>query len=103
MTTSAAGIISYWWLAPTGLYTVLRMRQNESNDFTFIELLSIYGYSLFIYIPVSVLWLINISILQWILVLVAVGLSGNVLFFTFWPVLNQDSNKKVNFEIKNYA
>lgn len=99
VTTSAAGIISYWWLAPTGLYTILRMRQNEFNDFTFIELLSIYGYSLFIYIPISILWLINVSAIQWILVLIAVGLSGNVLFFTFWPTLSQDSNKKVGFGV----
>jgi len=94
VTSSAATILAYWWLIPTGIFMLLRWRLTESNEFSFIELLSIYGYSLFIYIPISVLWLINVSAIQWILVIIAVCLSGSVLFFTFWPAFNKDTNKK---------
>lgn len=99
VTTSAFAIITYWWIVPTALYTILRWRQNEAIEFSFIELLSVYGYSLFIYIPVSVFWLINISAVQWILMIIAVGLSGSVLFFTFWPSLKNDSSRQVAFGV----
>ena len=84
----------YWWLMPTILYVLLRWRKTAS-EFTFIEILCIYGYSLSIYIPISILWLINISFLQWILIIIAISLSGSVLVFTFWPPFNTDSNRKV--------
>jgi len=83
---------------PSGIYALQRWRHNEEADttFSFIELLSVYGYSLFVYIPCSILWMINVSFIQWILVLAAVGLSGICLFFTFWPSLSRNSNKQVN-------
>lgn len=52
-----------------------------------LELICLYGYSLFVYIPVSILWTIQINLLQWLLVLVAACLSGSVLFFTLLPAL----------------
>ena len=79
---------------PTILYILLRWRK-ATTEFTFIEILCIYGYSLSIYIPISILWLINITILQWLLVIVAILLSGSVLVFTFWPSFSTDTNKKV--------
>jgi len=82
---------------PTGIYALQRWRNSEEAEttFSFIELLSVYGYSLFVYIPCSILWMINISFIQWILVFAAVGLSGVCLFFTFWPSLGNGSNKQV--------
>lgn len=68
-----------------------------TSDFEFIEMLCVYGYSLSIYIPVSILWLIHVSLIQWVLVLLAVILSGSVLILTFWPVFSQDENKKVRY------
>jgi len=95
VTTSAVAIICYWWIMPVIIHFLLRWRQVEANEFSFIELLSIYGYSLFVYIPISVLWMINISFIQWLLVLAAVLLSGSVLFFTFWPAFKRDSSKPI--------
>lgn len=82
---------------PTLIYIILKWRK-ITNEFTFIEILCIYGYSLSIYIPISILWLINIAWLQWLLVSIGILLSGSVLVFTFWPSFSTDSNKKV----KNY-
>ena len=56
-------------------------------------MLCVYGYSLSIYIPVSILWAIQIHFLQWILVVVALALSGGVLVLTFFPIF---SNDKIN-------
>ena len=63
------------------------------SNLSFLDLICLYGYSLVIYIPVSVLWLIQISAIQWILVLVAAGLSGAVISITLWPVLKENSSK----------
>jgi protein YIPF1/2 len=47
----------------------------------------LYGYSLAVYIPVSVLWTIQFSLLQWLLVSTAAFLSGSVLIFVMIPAL----------------
>ncbi|XP_034101236.1 protein YIPF1 [Drosophila albomicans] len=54
---------------------------------TLLSLMCIYGYSLAIYIPVSILWVINISLLQWLLVITAAMLSGTVLIAVLTPAL----------------
>ena len=54
---------------------------------TFLELLCVYGYSLSIYVPVSILWVIQISWFQWTLVLLGATMSGYVLSTTVAPVL----------------
>lgn len=52
-----------------------------------LTLMCIYGYSLGIYVPVSILWVIQISVLQWLLVLSAAFLSGSVLVLVLTPAL----------------
>lgn len=59
-----------------------------------LTLVCVYGYSLAIYIPVSVLWVIQVSILQWLLVLTAAFLSGSVLIIILSPAL-RNSQKSV--------
>ena len=102
MTSSAACILTYWWLMPTLLYLMMRWRKNQVEnqaesqvDYKFLELLCLYGYSLAIYIPISLLWTINISFLQWTFTSVAVLLSGGVLVINLLPAFSHDSNKKV--------
>lgn len=58
-----------------------------------LELICIYGYSLFIYIPVSILWCIQINFLQWTLVLIATFISGSVLVLTIMPALRLSKHK----------
>jgi hypothetical protein len=47
----------------------------------------VYGYSLSIYIPVSIFWVIQIEWLQWLLVALGAALSGSVLLMTAWPAV----------------
>ncbi|KAL1509054.1 hypothetical protein ABEB36_003855 [Hypothenemus hampei] len=60
-----------------------------------LELVCIYGYSLFIYIPAAVLWTIQISLVQWILVLIAAFISGSVLLLTLMPALRLSKHKYI--------
>jgi hypothetical protein len=74
---------------PTFIYFFFRWRLNRT-EYTFLELLCIYGYSLTIFIPISILWIIPINWLQWTLTIVSSLISGSVLIVTFWPTGNSD-------------
>lgn len=97
VTFAAAAIFSYWWLVPTGLFTFLWWR-GISAGYSFLDLLSVYGYSLAIYIPISILWVVQVDWLQWILVLVGAALSGTVLTLIFWPVF-RDGNRRTAWAV----
>jgi len=77
---------------PTFIYFFFRWRLNRV-EYTFLELLCIYGYSLTIFIPISILWIIPINWLQWTLTIIASLISGSVLIVTFWPTVNSDHKR----------
>jgi len=95
VTLAATAVFSYATLLPAGLSGFLWWMGSGAGaaSLTFLELLSLYGYSLAIYVPVSVLWLIQVSWLQWLLVLAGAGLSGAVLFMTVWPAIRDQAAK----------
>lgn len=53
VTFAATAIFSYWWLIPAVMYGFLWWKKSQAG-FTFLEILCVYGYSLAIYIPISV-------------------------------------------------
>ena len=55
VTLAATVIFCYWWLLPMALRVVFWWRKSRSNV-TFLESICVYGYSLAVYIPISVLW-----------------------------------------------
>ncbi|XP_055298272.1 protein YIPF1 [Sitodiplosis mosellana] len=102
---AATTIIVYVILIPFALWAAFKFTvrpvdsdliSEENGIYTpsFLSLICIYGYSLGIYIPVSVLWLIQISLLQWILVFGAALSTGTVLIIILSPAL-QNSSKSV--------
>ena len=101
VTLAASAVFGYAWLVPAALYAVLwwmggstSENKASASSLSFLELLCVYGYSLAIYIPVSVLWTIQNSAFQWTLVLTGAGLSGAVLLLAIWPSV-QDHAKKI--------
>lgn len=100
---AATAIFLYIFIVPFSLWGLLKW-SSEVNDLDnleenirpkVLELTCIYGYSLFIYIPVSILWTIQIGWLQWLLVIVAAFLSGSVLLLTLLPSLRLSKYKLV--------
>ncbi|XP_076346193.1 protein YIPF1 isoform X2 [Tachypleus tridentatus] len=89
---AATAIYSYAFLLPLMLWGLLQCRESISN-YTFLEILCVYGYSLSVYIPISILWVIQVAWLQWLLVIVGTVLSGSVLLLTFWPAVKTDTVK----------
>lgn len=93
---AATAIYSYAWLVPLAMWGFLLWRSNRTMgvmSFSFLEIVCAYGYSLFIYIPTAVLWTIPSGVLQWILIVVAMALSGSVLALTFWPAFRDDDKR----------
>ncbi|XP_063228393.1 protein YIPF1 [Bacillus rossius redtenbacheri] len=85
VTFAATAIFSYAWVVPMILWGVLKWRGGQDVRLSFLEILCVYGYSLSIYVPISILWVIQIEWLRWLLVVVGATLSGSVLLMTTWP------------------
>ncbi|XP_073449592.1 protein YIPF1 [Aquarana catesbeiana] len=93
---AATAIYAYAWLVPLALWGFLSWRHSKVMSmvsYSFLEIVCVYGYSLFIYIPTSVLWIIHSEILRWVLMSLAMSLSGAVLMLTFWPAVREDNRK----------
>ncbi|XP_012585193.1 PREDICTED: protein YIPF2 isoform X4 [Condylura cristata] len=94
VTVAGITIYCYAWLVPLALWGFLRWRQgtrDHMGPYTFLETVCVYGYSLFVFIPTVVLWLIPIPWLQWLFGALALALSAAGLVFTLWPVVREDT------------
>lgn len=89
---AATAIFSYWWILPTAIFSFLWFTGNQIG-YTFLEILCVYGYSLAIFIPISILWVIQFSWFQWILVIIGTLMSGGVLVFVFLPAVRKTTKK----------
>jgi len=89
---SACVIYGYAWIVPVVIWAYLLWRGNLAG-YSFLEIVCVYGYSLAIFIPISVLWVFQYDWLRWLLVIIGVCLSGSVLAMTFWRAVEDDSRK----------
>ncbi|XP_038837069.1 protein YIPF1-like isoform X2 [Salvelinus namaycush] len=79
VTIAAVVIFLYAWLVPLGVWGFLTWRQREERQqsgYSFLE---------------TVLWILPFEWLRWLLILVAMVISGSVLVLTFWPVVRDDT------------
>jgi len=93
---AATAVFSYASILPASLYGFLWWAGGAGASgaaLSFLELVCLYGYSLSIYVPVSILWLIQVSWWQWLCVLLGAGLSGAVLFTPLWPAVRDGAAK----------
>ncbi|XP_061099506.1 protein YIPF1 [Conger conger] len=96
VTIAATAIYSYACLVPLALWGFLMWRNSKVMNlvsYSFLEIVCVYGYSLFIYIPAAVLWIIPLPTVRWISIVVAMCLSGSVLVMTFWPAVRDDHHR----------
>ncbi|XP_006825616.1 protein YIPF1-like [Saccoglossus kowalevskii] len=89
---AATAVFCYWWLIASILWGMLSWRRSQAG-YTYLEIICVYGYSLAIYIPVSFLYVIPVAWVQWVLMCLALLLSGAVLLLTFWPAVKDDDKK----------
>ena len=95
VTTLASILFIYTWVVPIVLWAVLIWRVGQANTHSLFSMITLYGYSLSIYIPVSILWtlLIRFASIQWAITMSAAALSGGVLAISFWPVIKKDKQR----------
>ncbi|XP_063441167.1 protein YIPF1-like isoform X1 [Mytilus trossulus] len=89
---AATAIFSYWWILPGVIFGFLWWSGNQIG-YTFLEILCVYGYSLAIFIPISILWVVQFNWFQWMLVILGTVLSGGVLVFIFLPAVRESTKK----------
>ena len=93
----AASTVTVYTLAvPTILWFFFWFR-GCTYAYTLLETICAYGYSLSVYIPISILWMFGIKLIQYCLVIAAAMLSGSVLVLSFAPVVQSDPSQTVKF------
>ncbi|KAK5974945.1 Yip1 domain-containing protein [Trichostrongylus colubriformis] len=96
VTSSATLVFLYVVVVPIILSTILWQRKAELQ-YAISDLLCAYGYSLSIFIPVSMLWTLDVNWFRWVLIIAAVSLSGAVLVKALWPAFKSDPSKLVAY------
>jgi hypothetical protein len=91
---AASTVMTYTLGVPTALWFFFWFR-GCSSMYTLLETVCAYGYSLSVYIPISLFWMFGITIVQYVLVIVGALLSGSVLVLSFAPVVQSDPSKTV--------
>ncbi|XP_058830768.1 protein YIPF1 [Topomyia yanbarensis] len=95
VSVSATVIIMYTSLVPFALWALLKWSvrpdnldiEEQTETPSLLSLVCVYGYSMAIYIPVSILWTIQVSLFQWLLVATATFLSGFALLWILMPAI----------------
>lgn len=91
VTLSAGIVFLYSVLMPSGVFAALwsNAPKDSTTKPSLTELVCIFGYSLAPLVPISILWLIQISMVQWALVFVSFLLSGGLLVLTLMPIIEE--------------
>jgi hypothetical protein len=82
-------LYSYTWLVPLTLWAGLWWR-NRGDQYTLTQLLAIYGYSIAVFIPVVVIWVLDSVIVRWLALAVGLTLSVSVLVRALWKPLQSE-------------
>ena len=72
--------------------------------FSTVELLTSYGYSLSIFIPISFAWMIPVEFIRWLLVIVGAVISGTLKYSAKFQEnsLNKYLKKCFNFKFEMF-
>jgi len=93
---AAGAIYGYVSILPLVLWLACRWL---SVKLSLLQTLCIYGYSLFIFIPISILCIIPFEFVRWIIIAAAAALSTLFLLMNFYPPLlhnkYQESKQKL--------
>jgi len=103
VTSAASAIFGYAFIFPFFISLVLYYSKIMCG-FSTVELLTSYGYSLSIFIPISFAWMIPFEFIRWTLVIIGAVISGSVVCLPIWQGLKEVmSNKKIAYAILTIA
>lgn len=99
VTSAASAIFGYAFIFPFFISLVLYYSKIMCG-FSTVELLTSYGYSLSIFVPISFAWMIPSEFIRWVLVIIGAVISGSVVCLPIWQGLKEVmSNKKIAYGI----
>lgn len=90
---AATTIFGYAWILPFMIY--MFMNYKTSGDYQFLEIVCTYGYSLFIYVPISFFWVFPMEGFRWFLLLAGAFVSGSMLAQALWPAVRSEKKQLV--------
>ncbi|KAH9169365.1 Yip1-domain-containing protein [Lactarius sanguifluus] len=97
--STAVGLVyAYGIGVPVLLWGALRYA-GISEGWTMVEAVTVWGYAMFVWIPVSILCIVPIALLRWVLSGIAFGLSGYFLVANVYPVLVSADQKSIRLLI----
>lgn len=92
----ASSVFGYAYFVPVMLWFLIKYNfANNSANYRFMEILCTYGYSLFVYIPISILWVFPVESFRWLLVITGAGISGSMLAQAFYPVVKSEKKQMI--------
>ncbi|KAH8990833.1 Yip1-domain-containing protein [Lactarius akahatsu] len=98
LSTAVGLVYAYGIGVPVLLWGALRYA-GISEGWTMVEAVTVWGYAMFVWIPVSILCIVPIALLRWILSGIAFGLSGYFLVANVYPVLVSADQKSIRLLI----
>ncbi|KAH9993290.1 hypothetical protein BJV74DRAFT_369910 [Russula compacta] len=98
LSTAFGLVYTYGIGVPMMLWGVLRYA-GISEGWVMVEAVAVWGYAMFVWIPVSILCIIPIPLLRWILSGIGFALSGYFLVANIYPVLVSADQKPVRLLI----
>ncbi|KAN0107751.1 Yip1 domain containing protein [Russula decolorans] len=97
--STAVGLVYVYGIGvPMMLWAALRYA-GISENWPMVEAVTVWGYAMFVWIPVSILCIIPIALLRWILSGIGFALSGYFLVANVYPVLVSANQKPVRLLI----
>jgi len=81
LTTTSSIIAGFYIIVPLVIYALLH---NTASPRKFVEVLSIYGYSLTVYLPGAVILGIPSNAFRWVVLLLCAGFSASFLIRNLW-------------------
>ena len=95
VTGATSLVFGYVLLLPAAIYSFLWYhRPTTGLQYSFFDLLCAYGYSMAIFIPVSIICpLLPLNGARWALTLSSALLSGSVLVIALWATVRDDPNR----------
>ncbi|KAL1707228.1 hypothetical protein EV121DRAFT_256084 [Schizophyllum commune] len=90
-------VYAYGLAVPACLW--LGLRYLGVGEWSIVEAIAVWGYSQFIWIPVSILCVIPVPLVRWVLVAVAFVLSGIFLIRNVYPILASAEAKSLRLVV----
>ncbi|KAH9968147.1 hypothetical protein BC827DRAFT_474736 [Russula dissimulans] len=98
LSTAVGLVYAYGIGVPVTFWAVLRYT-SISEGWALVEAVAVWGYAMFVWIPISILCIIPIPLLRWILCGAGFSLSGYFLVANIYPVLASADQKPVRLLI----